>query len=341
MRVTIITNSPSGGGAERSMNLLANSLQFSGIETSIFPLTYGESDLVECIAHEVKPIFYHSRSLSTVIKGIFKFRAQILELDTDIVLLNCDLPEFLGCFLPRKIGTIIVEHARHPWGGRRILGVAVRLVHFFRRSKYVVVSNHLRIWPIQSTYSAFIPNMVSDLVISSSEIFCSDVKRLVFIGRLSKLKRPNMFIDIVHLSGLPGLIIGDGVMGEDLRVQSSRLQADINFLGQKKNPWEYLLPGDLVIIPSLSEGDGLVVLESLLHGYPILVSDIVDFQRFRLPADLLCAKVEDFAERILNVNTGQMPIILKKDVISNIFSSREKQKISHQWINFLKSQIQQ
>ena len=318
------------------MNLLANSLQTRDISTSIFPLTDGVADLVETIGETIEPIFGEDKSLRSLFKGIFRFRSEICNQETDVAILNCDLPELLGLFLPRRIKLVIVEHARHPWGGRRVLGVLVRLVHLSRGTNFVAVSTHLRIWPLQFKYRAVLPNMINGSTDLIEKIEIRVIRRLVFIGRLSKLKRPNVFIEICKNLKLPGLILGVGPMQAELMSKTFRHGLDIEFLGYKKNPWEFLSDGDLVIVPSQSEGDGLVIVESIQNGFPLLMSDIKDFRRFGFQPDLLCANVQEFTARINATSVDERPIYISEDITREILQARNKTSITQEWEKFLK-----
>jgi glycosyltransferase involved in cell wall biosynthesis len=336
LRVTLVTNSKSGGGAERSMNLLANSLQNDEIVTSIFPLTNSVPDLIEIHGEAFEPIFDQNKSIRNLLQGVSKFRSEVIKQETDVAVLNCDLPEFLGLFLPRKVKLVVVEHARHPWGGRRLLGIAVRALHSIRGSSFVAVSNHLRIWPLHFKYEALLPNMVTGQLDFPKEIELTKVSRLIFIGRLSKLKRPKIFVQICKDANLPGLIIGEGPLSTVLKSRVLKHNLDVEFLGYKKNPWEFLTKGDLVIVPSRSEGDGLVVLEALQNGFPLLVSDIKDFQRFGFSSDLLCGNVKDFTKRVNAVSSMNNPIRISENTIREILQTRKKNTIINEWTKFLK-----
>lgn len=318
------------------MNLLANSLQTPDISTSIFPLTDGVADLVETVGETIEPIFGEDKSLRSLFKGILRFRSEIYNQKTDVAILNCDLPELLGLFLPRRIKLIIVEHARHPWGGRRVLGVLVRLVHLSRGTTFVAVSNHLRIWPLQFKYRALLPNMINGNADSIKKIEITEIRRLVFIGRLSKLKQPNVFVQICKNLKLPGLILGVGPMQAELMSQTSRHRLDIEFLGYKKDPWEFLSKGDLVIVPSQSEGDGLVIVEAIQKGFPLLMSDIKDFRRFGFQPDLLCGSVQEFTARIKAASVDERPIYISENIVHQILQTRNKTFITQEWERFLK-----
>lgn len=87
-------------------------------------------------------------------------------------------------------------------------------------------------------------------------------------------------------------------MFEQLRntVTSKSLQA--TFSGQVLNPWLAVQEGDLLVVPSKYEGDGLVVVEALHQKIPILIADIPEFRRFALPNSNYCKDVDHFVKQI-------------------------------------------
>ena len=56
--------------------------------------------------------------------------------------------------------------------------------------------------------------------------------------------------------------------------------------------------GDLLVVPSKFEGDGLVVLEGMQRRVPMLLADIEAFRRFKLENQFYCLEIADFVKRI-------------------------------------------
>jgi glycosyltransferase involved in cell wall biosynthesis len=106
--------------------------------------------------------------------------------------------------------------------------------------------------------------------------------RVVYAGRLVPSKSVSTLLDAQRelvSQGLPiaSLIIGDGPCGSVLRTAADRPDAGlVLFLGAQPSR---LLPslialGDALVLPSLAEGRGMVIVEAMALGLPVVVSDI-------------------------------------------------------------------
>lgn len=113
-----------------------------------------------------------------------------------------------------------------------------------------------------------------------------NVKHILVPGRLVPYKGQDMVVDI-----LPKLkelghtfkiwIAGDpqGPFGEALkeRVKKLNLTSEVDFLGHVSNIQDYYASCDLVILPSKSEGFGLVLLEAFNFEKPVITFDVPAF----------------------------------------------------------------
>ena len=124
------------------------------------------------------------------------------------------------------------------------------------------------------------------------------IKRLIFIGRLAPQKRPDWLLRISEGTGFPVEVMGEGELRDYIQKASTDRNLDFRFQGQRKDPWSEVENGDLLIIPSEYEGDGLVVVEGMQRNLPMLLADIPDFRRFGLPDLNYCSSVEDFISSI-------------------------------------------
>ena len=69
--------------------------------------------------------------------------------------------------------------------------------------------------------------------------------------------------------------LGEGARIVELsrRAQDLNLDESVRFFGHRPNAASYLPNADLLVLPSRSEGQGLVVLEAFRAGVPVVVSD--------------------------------------------------------------------
>jgi glycosyltransferase involved in cell wall biosynthesis len=334
MRVMFVTNSLSGGGAERATNILVNALHDSGIKVSLVPINDGVRDLVEpkCEIFELKRQW--QGGIFTLFSAFFSLQRTITSWKPTIIVLNCDLPELLGSLSIGSHKLVAVEHATFPWKKRVQLGKIVRMLLEFRHVRWVSVSDHLLIWQ-----SKQIACVIKNAVVSQSEVIKNKsilVKRLNFVGRLSVEKQPSWIVEIAKKTNLPTRIIGDGILMEDLQESSKELNNLVEFLGHVSDPWEYFEDSDLLIVPSLFEGDGLVVVEALMRGIPILLSDIPDLRRFKLPEINYCKSVDDFSRTVLNNLLSLDNLKVSGDIVKNITSNRDPRFVAEQWTRLLK-----
>lgn len=105
---------------------------------------------------------------------------------------------------------------------------------------------------------------------------------LIFVGRLAPIKGLDYLIRSLPLlpqkvlKGVKLVIVGDG--GERTRLEklASELDLDskIEFVGFQKDIYHYLSQSDVFILPSLSEGLPVAVLEAMAIALPCIVTDI-------------------------------------------------------------------
>lgn len=338
----IVTSSLTGGGAERSMNLLANELLRRGWEVSLVPINSSESDLIEPKC-KVFPLNRRWPSgLFGTIKSIVAFNRILIKWNPEIVILNCALPELFGSMMLGRQSIIVLEHAKLPWVGRESLGRSVRRILKLRRARWVAVSSHLKIWPSNNLPDAILQNSISSLEIQNNDIDAfSELKRLVFIGRLSSEKRPDWILEISSKSGIPAILIGDGTLRSALERKLNSSNSSVKFQGFVRNPWNWLTPGDLLIVPSEWEGDGLVIIEALRANVPMLLADIPDFRRFHFPNHNYATDCDAFV-RSIRVNAGDLNSLrVPAEIRSQILLARTPVNVGNEWENYLQKFVEE
>jgi GalNAc-alpha-(1->4)-GalNAc-alpha-(1->3)-diNAcBac-PP-undecaprenol alpha-1,4-N-acetyl-D-galactosaminyltransferase len=332
-----VTNSLTGGGAERAINLVCNGLVAEGFEVYLVPVNSGEDDLITQES-TVIPLNRKWRSgfIETFI-AFLRFSKAVRKIRPDLVVLNCDLPETLGALYPFYLRIVCVEHTNNSWFTRKKLGYLVRLILQVRGAKWVAVSDHISVWPLGAHPTVVIQNPLAPLKRENIHEGINTLRRLVFIGRLSQEKQPDLALDIAFNANREILFFGSGSMRVELESRANETNVQATFFGHVKNPWAFIDKKDLLIVTSKFEGDGLVVLEALQVGQPLLLHDIPEFRRFNLPDHHYCSTLEEFTYAI-NLFSSSLQS-LNAESFSTIVEERELGIIQVQWAQFLRGML--
>ncbi len=331
-----MTNSLSGGGAERATNILVNALSELEDQVSLVAINDGPRDLIEpsCQIFELKRKW--QGGLLSVFAAYVKLQRVIWKWKPDYLVLNCDIPEFLGSLTFGTHKLIAVEHATHPWINRLRLGKLTRKILSARKTKWVAVSRHLEIWGSDSPPDISISNAIAMPATERSKP-SGPIKRLNYVGRLSQEKQPLWALEIAKQTGLPVRIFGDGLLRTQLQDFGFKNSLDAQFKGFVSNPWGFFDESDLLIIPSSFEGDGLVLVEALCNRIPFIANDISDLRRFNLEDMNYALNVEEFSNSIItNINSNQH-FLPKENNIYEILKDREPAVVGQRWNSFLNS----
>lgn len=342
--VVFVTNSIGGGGAERVINLVASSLDGADLKTYLIPINQSSPDLITpscklvCLERNKNLGFIHT------FKTLRRFKREIRKINPDFLVLNCDLPEFFGAVTKLRKNTqiISVEHTSKPWAHRKVFGMFIRLILIARGTKWIIVQNDLIVWPFRNIRKILINNPIPDLYIRSNRTstFNDEIgqNRLIFIGRLTPEKNANTFIELCASTQTPGVIIGEGPEREKLEALATKLNAQIQFTGQKIDPWVLVTMNDLVLVTSDYEGDGLVIVEAILQNQAILVSSNIESGKFGLPDTFSCADFKDFLFKIQRFKKNPSQFRIPEFCVDKMKKERELTRAIEKWKSLLLTQ---
>lgn len=100
---------------------------------------------------------------------------------------------------------------------------------------------------------------------------------LAGVGRLIPFKAYHVLVDaMAHLPPhVHAVVVGAGPELASLQEQARRLGVGerIRFIGAQENPWRYLARADVFVHPSLSEAQGLVFVEAMALGVPVVATN--------------------------------------------------------------------
>ena len=167
------------------------------------------------------------------------------------------------------------------------------------RDKYVVIYNGIAAENFRNSR----PYERSDLV---PEISGKD-KLLCVIGSLNEQK--NYFFMLEVMESLPDnyhvLCLGEGPLKQKIinKVQQKGLQKRVHLLGFRKDAARILKTVDVLVIPSLWEGFGLIAVEALASQTPVVVSNVPGLAEVVGDAGIKCSvnNVDEFTRAIKKV----------------------------------------
>jgi hypothetical protein len=334
----LITNSLSGGGAETSAQILKE--EFSNLGMSIIWIGVNSENPLAIPTDQ--NIYCLGRSKNNFVFETFLAYLNLIKLirskSASTLILNCELPELLAAFIPFRLRLFVVEHANPTWYKREVLGSIVRSVLKLRKARFVVVGEHLKPRFAESLPYVTIRNPIMDNSVTSFKSCGKEIKRLVFVGRLSSdFKNPNLILDIASKLRMNALFIGDGPLKQSLENESCLIGVNAKFLGFQRQPWSHFSEGDLLMIPSSAEGDGLVLIEAVQRGIPFLASQIPDLNRYGISEQNYCKSVDEYVSRIEQYRKSLSSLVVPRDLAIQILSQRNSKQIAQSWVNLLLS----
>jgi len=338
-RVMFVTNSLSGGGAERATNTLINALSDFQVKVSLIAVNDGPDDLIapRCEIFELHRQW--QGGLVSVFKAYIGMQKAIWRWKPNFLVLNCDIPELLGSITIGKHKLVAVEHASQPWPQRQPLGKFIRKLLRFRKTRWVAVSDHLKVWGSNLSPDFVINNPINLLDIQVEEkknYSVNEIRRLVFVGRLSSEKNPILLVSVAKDVNLPVLFIGSGVQSEIVRELCKLNGVNVSFSGFVKDPWAETQSGDLLIIPSNNEGDGLVIVEAIQRGIPLVARDIPDLARFGLLNTNYFESSTELVDKIESCRQHLNQFIVSTEIVDLVLSKRNPELVAEKWLQVLR-----
>ncbi len=125
------------------------------------------------------------------------------------------------------------------------------------------------------------PISVKKILTKVDNLKCEKIYDICCVARLTEQKNPYKFLEILFelkkdKKKIKAIWVGDGELKEKVlkKVEELNLNDNIEFVGFKKNPYEYIVKSKIFMLTSDWEGFGLVAFEALTLGVPCVVSDV-------------------------------------------------------------------
>lgn len=112
-------------------------------------------------------------------------------------------------------------------------------------------------------------------------LFKSDFKNkkpvVLFVGNIIKRKNVNSLLEAKKIakSDYNLVVVGDGPLLKQLKDKAEKENiSDVYFTGARKDVEKIIPSADVLVLPSFSESFGLVLIEALASGKPVIGSDV-------------------------------------------------------------------
>ena len=250
-------------------------------------------------------------------------RLSILELKKIIKKYNIDIihaHDYKASFLSVFSNTKIISQLHLNWdfsSSWNLYTIVYRLI-MKRFSKIIVVSKEVMEDAIfsKNNYDKFtvLTNVIDKSeVLRKSKEFKSTYYDLIFVGRLTQIKRPEIVIEITKrlrnkYPSIKTCVIGSGELEKSCKdlIKKYNLENNVEMLGFKENPFPYIKNSKVALMPSSHEGLGLVAIESMILGTIVLNSGEGGLKTiFTNHSKYICESIDEYVnkiDKILNVD---------------------------------------
>jgi len=289
IRILEVINSLYAGGAESLLkNFLIEAKKYDDFEIEVCTL-YSRNTFGEELTNNAIKIHNLNLHFKYDPIGVFKILNVIKRGNYDIVhvhLFPADIfVAISSLFLPKRIKFVFSEH--NDYNKRRSIKF-FKVIDGFTYSRYdkiVCVSKQ-----VEKALIRWCPGTAHKTIVIKNAIPVSDRLNfkankyydIIFVGRLEKQKgvdvllKANQILKEKYHRKLRVAIVGDGSLRNYLKKLSIQYDIDesINFLGVRKDVLEFMRKASIFVLPSRWEGFGLVLLEAMSVGVPVIATKV-------------------------------------------------------------------
>lgn len=299
LKVLYVVDSLCLGGAQRHVVMLARGLDKKGFEVQVCSLYDREDESIgrELDAADINHVTLGMRKFVDWRRGLFGLHRVAKAMAPDLIhthLLPANVyGRLVGRFMSVPVVTTLHNNFRgmlptQRWRERLLLGLE-RCTARWSVAQVAVSAQVRRDYEEQFGRSGIevIPNPVDVSVFSprndngKSRRDWSQCLTLMTIGRLSEEKGHIYLVRalpklVEQIASCRLLVIGDGPQRAPLQaeVEAMLLKNKVCFLGARSDVKDWLNVADVLLLPSLTEGLPLVLLEAMAAGKPIVASRV-------------------------------------------------------------------
>ncbi|MCB0727748.1 MAG: glycosyltransferase family 4 protein [Ignavibacteriae bacterium] len=331
--VHVLSNLSLGGAQVLVFDILKNLIKKNDLELSVITIDSGEyKEKYENAGIRVYDL--NEKGLINP-KIYFKMKKLLLEIKPDIVHTHLNKADFYGRIAAKQTGVKVIFSTCHNYSSHH-KGADINKKSMFDRIDDVVISysksNLIAISEIVKKYlvnrnrryeknteliynglnvdkEKYILNEDELLNLRNEYNYLKSDFIISILGRLDIQKGHDFFIRSVkefltENKNVKVLILGDGKLRNDIEklISDSNLSEQIRLIGFQQDTERFIEMSDLICVPSLWEGFGLVIIEAMIKGKLVLASNTGGIPEI----------IED------NVNGFLFETADKKDLIKNL-----------------------
>jgi len=300
-KITFFISNFANGGIEKVYINLCNSLQVAGTTPEILIGKLSKTDMIDQFDKSIKVSILNSSNPYLCQPKLIKY---ILKNKPDIIIADRH-QSLLAAIISNKIinkriqihGTIhghISSGFKFSWRNSKQQAKMLNKINFCLPDTNGIITvskgveeDFIRLFPEarEKVKTIYNPVVTDDLISNSNQKinhpWISDKKIPVIlgVGRLSAQKDfktlIRAFAELRKKLRSRLMIIGDGDEEKELQALANKLgiENDFSLLGFQKNPIAWMAHADLFVLSSISEGLGIVLIEAMAVGTPVVSTD--------------------------------------------------------------------
>ncbi|SHG92368.1 glycosyltransferase [Flavobacterium defluvii] len=293
MRIVQIIDSLESGGAERMAvnyaNALCKKIEFSGLIA-----TRKEGQLLSQIDKQVSYLFL-KKNKSIDLKAVSRLRQYLKNNKVEVIHAHSSsfFIAILVKFVLPQIKIVWHDHYGISQDLSLRKNLSLKLGSFFF-SGIISVNSSLKNWALSylsCPNAEFFPNFIGELYSTSEKMVLkgNDGKRIICLANLRPQKNHEFLIDTAYLICSKNPDWSFHLLGKDFqdshsellykKVNDLKLQEHVFFYGSINNVGKALEQCDIAVLPSISEGLPLAVLEYGLYKLPVIATNVGEISK--------------------------------------------------------------
>lgn len=278
MKVLHILNTGSYSGAENVVITIINEMKKKNIESVYLSLEGSIKEVLDNSKIEYYPV---------VKLSIYNISKAIKKIKPDVIHTHDFTASILVAFCFPKAGIICHLHNNSPWILKKCIYSYVFLISTLNYKTILTVSDSIEKEYVFSNYikkkikCVGNPIDVSLIKEKANEYKINEQYDMIFLGRLTAQKNPELLIKIFERVCKKNMNIRIAVVGEGEQFEvfkneviTRKLDKNVTMYGFVKNPYPILKNSKILCLPSKWEGFGLVAIEALSLGVPVVCSGV-------------------------------------------------------------------